>query len=535
MTMRSPIVAMLWENWRLTRIEAAQRLGLGIVAGSAALVLFDAGATVAFWILIAQHGLFYMSIAKLNGGRFMDGYKPGFPLHLLYTRPVPTVVFVGVAMAYDAFSCAALYLVSAALLGFSFGQPLPLLSVTMYIVVFHLVCTCIQWSTLNRVAQYLGSFVICLPFFFVLRSRAESTLRVEFSFAENALLVAIGLAAFGVAVAGVARQRSGGAASTIPQTLETTGFMEWLVSQFRLPCPTSSATRAQVWFELKSSGLPVLTIGLAFALMIPLLFAISIPVTGVRPYAIFAVMISVPAVVIVAGNAFGIRRKQGRAYMSAFDATLAFGTAQLTGLKMLVRTACVLAALIMVGVSAWTSSSLVNAWVPWVMDGKEATLGLLKWRREIREGIFGVQAIIAPISVALMVGSLATFMALRSRYPRHLIVGGSLLLLYGLALVLLVLATRSEVVSTFLMDALLRTTGWIVAAAMVFTTGYLFWSGFTERALTSRYVCGALMISVAFGVACLPAQSVASVLTTWLLPLMICIMAPWSLHRARHM
>ena len=31
MTMRSPVVAMLWENWRLTRVEAAWRLVLGIV------------------------------------------------------------------------------------------------------------------------------------------------------------------------------------------------------------------------------------------------------------------------------------------------------------------------------------------------------------------------------------------------------------------------------------------------------------------------------------------------------------------------
>src|SRR5687767_4971155 len=104
MNLRSPVSAMLWENWRLTRVEAAQRTALGIVAGSAALLLFDAGAKIAFWILLVIHAVFWLSIAKLNGGRFMDGYKPGFPLYLLYTRPVPTAVFVGVAMAYDAVS-----------------------------------------------------------------------------------------------------------------------------------------------------------------------------------------------------------------------------------------------------------------------------------------------------------------------------------------------------------------------------------------------------------------------------------------------
>ena len=39
MTMRSPIVAMLWEIWRLTRVEAAWKLALGIVGGLAVLAL----------------------------------------------------------------------------------------------------------------------------------------------------------------------------------------------------------------------------------------------------------------------------------------------------------------------------------------------------------------------------------------------------------------------------------------------------------------------------------------------------------------
>ena len=56
MIMRSPIVAMLWENWRLTRVEAAQRVGLGLVAGSAAILWFDAGATadVRVWDVEAE-------------------------------------------------------------------------------------------------------------------------------------------------------------------------------------------------------------------------------------------------------------------------------------------------------------------------------------------------------------------------------------------------------------------------------------------------------------------------------------------------
>src|SRR5688572_13810337 len=216
--MNSPIVAMLWENWRLTRVEAAQRLALGIVAGSAALVMLgNAGATVAFWILIVLHGFFYFSIAKLNGGRFMDGYKPGFPLYLLYTRPVSTVTFVGVAMAYDALTCAALYVASVALLEFVFGQPLPLFSATVCLVAYHLAYICVQYSTRSRVVQWIGATAITLPMIPLLKDSLVPPPRVELSLAENALMVLVGVVSFGLTVAGVARQRRGDVSAALPR------------------------------------------------------------------------------------------------------------------------------------------------------------------------------------------------------------------------------------------------------------------------------------------------------------------------------
>ena len=190
-----------------------------------------------------------------------------------------------------------------------------------------------------------------------------AAIEVEFSLAENALLVVIGVVSIVLTVAGVARQRRGDSVAIEPRPAGSGGYPDWLINLFRFPCPTSSATRAQVWFELKSSGLPVLAIGLGVALLIFLLFAISISVAHVRLVAIVATMLSVPIVLFILGsNAFGIRRKQGRTYASAFELTQPYGTAQLAGLKVLVRTACVLVALIAIGVSVWASSSLLGAW-----------------------------------------------------------------------------------------------------------------------------------------------------------------------------
>jgi len=548
MNMRSPIVAMLWENWRLTRIEAAIRLAQGIVLGSAAMLWAGAGAPAAFWIIFFTNAFIWFSIAKLNGGRFMDGYKPGFPFYLLYSRPVPTTVFVGVTVAYDALSGVVLYLVSAALVGFAFGHPLPLFTVIPWILVSRLGYTCLQWSTPNRIVQWVGSLVVYPPLFLLLQHRVGSPPQVDLSFTEIAVMTLIGVVSFVLTVVGVARQRRGDFVAVAPRAERSGGYPVWLVSLFRFPCPTSSATRAQVWFELKSSGLPVLTIGLAMAVTIFLLYAISIVVEPVRPAAVAApIMFGLPILLLyLGGNAFGIRRKQGRTYVSAFEATQPYNTAQLASVKLLVRTACVLAALIAVGVSLWVSSSLMSAWTEWIPDGQQADAkpGLLKARQEFGDAIGGmtgyalaVLAVVVPVAIAFVIASLAAFTALRARYSRRVIVAGSLLLFIILALVLLAWATNTGVVPEFLLHAILRTTGWIALATMALATIYLIWSGFADRALTVRYACCALVIPAAIGAARLvdmPATNVAELVLLVLPILTVGFLAPWSLSRVRH-
>jgi hypothetical protein len=124
-----------------------------------------------------------------------------------------------------------------------------------------------------------------------------------------------------------------------------------------------------------------------------------------------------------------------------------------------------------------------------------------------------------------------------------------LLLLYGLALAWLAVAVRVDpgTASQFHLDVVHGAMGWIAAAAMVFTTVYLFWSGFTERLLTLRCVCGAILVSLIFGVAWVTLLRAAGVqlvgmhitdaawmLSPVLLTLTASVVAPWSLNRIRH-
>jgi hypothetical protein len=557
MTLRSPVHALLWENWRLTRVEAAWRLALGLVGGSAVLVWFaavapnraatDLGAAIALGFMVILTGLIWLSIARLKGGRLLDGYRPGFPLYLLYTRPVRTALLVSVSMAYQAALAAAMYLVLALVLRWTFDYPFPLLPVAAAIAAVHLAQAAGDWATRSKVVQWIGSGGPALAFFHLARERWNgSPAPFDFSLAEYGLMAAISLASIGLAIAGVARQRRGDTSAAMPRTGVSAGFPERLVSLFQFRCPTSSATRAQVWFELKSSGLPVLAIGLALAMLNPLVFALSIPFPFVRPFAPLCAVLSVPAVLILGGNAFGIRRRQGRTYASAFEATQPYDTARLAGLKVVVRTVCVLTALIAVGVSAWASSSLASRWGE-MQQLRQAIQGAV-------EGLTGFQlaalAIVASIGVAIMVAFRAALVALRARYPRHVNVAGSLLLLHVFVLVLLMLAEQSGIASTFVLYAAQDLTNRVIAvvgAANVLATAYLLWRVLAERLLTLRQACGATLASAAFGAAWVtvltaagaplavkPMTDAAPLLSPVLLPLMAAVLATWSLSRVRH-
>ena len=224
--MQSPVLAILWENWRLTRLEAANRLALGIIGGSAVLVLVaaaapneaarESAASITLGLTIFMTFPLWLSISKLKGGRFLDGYRPGFTLSLLYTRPVRTAVLVGVPMAYLAALAGAVYLMSALVLRWTFGYPFPLLPVAALIAAAHLGQSAGDWSTRSKVVQWLGTMAPVIALGSLARYRWEGWPELfDFSLADYALIAAMGLVSFVVAVAGVARQRRGDAKAEI--------------------------------------------------------------------------------------------------------------------------------------------------------------------------------------------------------------------------------------------------------------------------------------------------------------------------------
>lgn len=590
MTLRSPVAAMLWELWRLTRTEIAWKLALPIGIGLATLVLGaafgpadhpktyqdvnDMVAAFALILIVIPHVLGWLSMARLTGG------QPGFPLHLAYTRPVRTAVIVGLPMAYLTAVSSAMYVVSAIVLRTVSGHAFPLLPVAAWMAALTVIGLAATWSTRNRTIQVVVMMcattqaflwamqrltAVEIPDTFDWPPRLWPTL-FDFPHTDYAWVTLIGLTSFSVTVAMVTRQRRGDALAAITWT-PGSGSWDRLVSLFRFPCPTSSATRAQLWFDLKSNGLPVMTIGVTLAVLIVLLSAISGPIDAalnsdrmraqlscpssdcfyLRTGPVLFTPLSMFIVLWLGGNAFGIRRSQGRASLSAFEATQTYGTAQLAVLKLLVKSLCVLAALMAIGVSAWVSLALLGDAVFIQMWG----VPLSSQRSTLQAGVAALTGyeqlalvVVAAVGIAVWVAWWAALGALWTRYPRRVRMAVSLLLLYGVALVVLAMAGQRW---TLPVGEILRATSWAATAAVVFATAYLVWRTLAERLLTVRQAWSVVFLWTAFAAAWLtmlgaaglsladmPAAIAVWMLSPALLMLTVSVLAPWSYSRIRH-
>jgi hypothetical protein len=240
----------------------------------------------------------------------------------------------------------------------------------------------------------------------------------------------------------------------------------------------------------------------------------------------------------------------------------------MAGLKVLVRSVCLLAALVAVGTSIWTSASLIPFDVLEDNDTfiEKSRSPVSAWMRVIQVGVEAMSAheqlalvFVAFIAVAVMVALRASLTALRARYPRRLNIAGSLLLLYGLVLVLRAPDGQGgNGLEVLFIDALSGATPWIAAAALALATVYLFSRSLAERLLTPRSAGVALLTWAAFAAAWVtvlhaagvqlvlrvlagvqlagvPATDAVFMLSpVLLLPLTVSVLAPWSLSRVRH-
>ena len=566
--MRTPIAAMLWENWRLTRFEIAARMVLSAILGAAVLVFVNLlvpgpalGATATLFLVAFINLPMSLIIAKLNGGTLLDGGRPGFPFRFLYTRPVPTTLLVGVPMAYQGAMAAGSYVVPVVALGAVFGYDFPIVPVAAWVAAVVLVQVAAYWSTRSRVVQCAGSIAATTACVLVAMNRAGGHAIDDFlpsrwpesfsyTFSDYSLIAAVCAASFALAVIGVARQRHGAGLSLGRGKNGRLALSRRAVDLFPLACPSTSRWRAQLWFEMKSSGAPAIATGVGLAVAIPALVGLASFAKPTRPFVVMIAAFAPFAVLLRGSNAFGLLRKQGHTYASPFDATQRFSTAGLAGLKVLVRAGCVGAALAAVLASIWFSLPLLKSWE------SGDTAAFLQARQAITDTVTSAPilrlAALALVFAAMMCTVIALFASMRvvwALWPRRAKVGLLGTLLFGLAFALTAPAAGPTLaVSARLTISFVEASSWLVATAIPLVTIVVFWRACAEG-LLARRLAGSAAIAWAAVVAAwltliqgsgvsfaaLPPSLAALALSIGLLPLAVVALAPWALSRIRHM
>jgi hypothetical protein len=151
--------------------------------------------------------------------------------------------------------------------------------------------------------------------------------------------------------------------------------------------------------------------------------------------------------------------------------------------------------------------------------------------------VYVASALIAIIGTAAVVAWQASREALRARHPRLLFTVQWLPVACSLVLMLVFLAQRKGIAPEILPRMFALGTFWVSGIAMALATAYLAWNGFAQRVLNTRYAFGVLAISAVFGLALwagTPVTNLAGIAYFALGILLIGVLPPWALSRARH-
>jgi hypothetical protein len=573
---------LLWESWRLTRVEMAFRLGLATIAGGAPLAvvraasrfgeqdpanmarLADGAAVVTLFIIAFVPLPFWFSIAMLKGGRLIDGGMPGFPFSIGYPRPVSTGLLVGVPMTYFALAAAASYVVPAVVLGALFGYAFPLAPIAAWLVALSLVQAAANWWTRSKIIQLAGSiaatsacmWLASLPLDQMDRedlagaaSLPERLLaQLALSPGDYAVIASIAVASVALAIGSVARHRRGDTWFSSERAASAARSRAWRLDALRVPCPTATPARAQWWFEATRTGAPLIAVGLGLALAIPALLAGANAWEPAHTYALLFTTLT-PAIVLRMGtdNVFGLRRKPGLTYASTFDTSQALGTTQLVAAKVFVRTACLLLALAVLVASVWLSVPLLNGWPaikPWgdydsLVGGQRAITASIGASTAPQRAALVVLII---TGFAAMVAHAAALQALRLLHPMRIFAGVLAMLVYTL----MFLFWSGDGVAE-LPRAIAQTYPWVIAAAIAVAAVCVFRLALLEQLVTPRHAAGAVLLwalcvvsSLALtpgGHVDLPAMtwtSLALMLSLNLLPATAVALTPWAYSLVRH-
>ena len=552
-------MAMLWESWMTTRWAYLSRLVIVL----AFILLFctlhetrDEAITEDDLDVLRAIVFCLIALGALSGfgvGRSQDG-RGGFPFYLGFSRPASTWLQVIVPMTYRTVGCSALYLIPILITHLAYGMPALTISACLLMIPITLMTIAGNWwSDRKGISQLIAwvtvpccaTALIYYTLHFSDHTYSDDPKGLwwwsfSFSAQDYLVLVLVSVSAVILTLAGVERQRHGddgfGFWPTRTADDSPQGDADLLTELFQTECPTTSAKRAELWAEIHGHGLPVIVWCLTAALIMPTLWLFSNLVDSPLFFGIVTVIIiHIP---IVKGTpTFGIRIKQSSAYMSTFDATRPLNTAWLTGVKLSVAIVSMTTGALLIGISFWVSTPLVEGFVEVVAAFKLFILDNIVAKPA---GEFVLWVLVTLVQLATMIAFLASLQALYALYADRLTFSILGLILYSNFLPVMI-ATKVFPVAVGVGHI------WFLAGLIATGAIYYIHSLAKNGILNPRQIVVFVFAWVLYALAYFyllrvdgllesdtPAVFIAFRAGVCMLTLTIFAMAPWSLAMARH-
>jgi len=553
--MTSPAMVMLWESWMLTRWGYLSRLVIALVFILLVSTVYETRERVDESDLLALRLIcgfvcLLCGLSALGVGRSQDG-RSGFPFYLGFSRPAPTWLQVIIPMTYRTVCCTALYLIPILVTHFAYGMTNLSIASALVIVPITLMIQANSWWTDRKgISRLIVSvtvyFSIAALIYYTLHynelTRGEDPFPIWWSFSfslqDYLIILLVSVVAVLVTLAGVESQRHGDEVLDFWQSKTSSVLKadsDWFAELYQIECPTTSAKRAELWSEINGRGLPAFVWSLLTALSIPMLWYLSNlldsePLFGIGT----GIAVCVP---IAAAPTLGIVTKQGSAYMSTFDATRPLNTAWLTGMKMGVAVVSMIAGMLMIAISFWLSTPLVEGFIGGVEIGRQNILNYFE-SASIVELVLLI--LVRLVQFSTIVAFMATLHTTYALYADRITFGVLGLLLYSCVLPIL-LATKVVPVSFGLGHV------WPWMALMMAGAYYFLYSMAKNSVISVGQITVFVFLWFLYVLAYFyllreddlfasdtPLEFIAFRACVCLLSLVLIAMAPWSLAMTRH-
>jgi hypothetical protein len=552
---KSAAAAILWESWMMTRWGYLSRLVVALAFLLLISTIYETREAVDEEDLLGVRvfsgivGLL-CGLSALGVGRFSDGRK-GFPFYLGFSRPVPTWIQVMIPMTYRAIFCTALYLIPVLIAHYAYEMTNLSIASSLLVIPFTFLILANSWWTDK---QGMVPLVVGVTIYFGAGALGYYTLHLNdlapgedpipmwwafsFTWQDYLTILLASIAAIALTLAGVENQRHGGGglgAWFSEKFGSRQADADWLTELYQTECPITNAKHAELWSEINGRGLPVFVWSLMAALCIPMIWFLSNLFDSRALHGIgtgFTVFIP-----LLAAPTFGIVTKQGSSYLSTFDATRPLNTLWLVGMKMTVAVVSMIAGILVIAVSMWFSTPLVEGFIGGVEVGKENILSYFESLPTIELVLLILVRLVQFSTMVAFLATLSTTYVLYTNRMTYAVLG---LLLYACTLPIL-LATKIVPVSFALAQV------WPLLGLMIAVAAYFFFWMAKNAVIKPVQIAALVIVWILYTLAYFyllredeifapetPVEFVAIRVFLCLLSLVVVAMAPWSLAMIRH-